>query len=67
MGEGGPELAPIIQWDPCGSTDPSVYNEPELASALNSTWKMIADALNHRTATYLEEICSPPSGLSEEE
>jgi hypothetical protein len=41
--------------------------DSELAAARDSTWNMIAGALNRWTAADLEEICSLPSGLSEEE
>ena len=67
MGEGSPELAPIAHWDPA---DPEESPEPdaaELVDGLNSSWQMIAGALNRWTADDLPQEFAPPDALTEEE
>jgi hypothetical protein len=67
MGEGSPELAPIMHWDPADKVEQSPLVASELVVGLESTWGMIADALARWTAADLERVFPPPASLSEEE
>lgn len=69
MGEGNPDLAPLMHWDPADNArQPApVLTSAELVAGLESTWHMIADALAHWTAADLEHLFPGPSVLSEEE
>jgi uncharacterized damage-inducible protein DinB len=67
MGQGSPDLAPIMQWDPGDFPNPPAHEAAELVAALESTWGMIADALARWTAADLGYVFSPPTALSEAE
>jgi uncharacterized damage-inducible protein DinB len=67
MGEGNPDLAPIANWDPQETEHDITVDTPELVTALNSTWQMIADSLARWTAADLPHTFPPPSQLSAEE
>ena len=67
MGEGSPELAPIAHWDPADVAWQPVHEVDELLAGLDSTWQMIADALDRWTPADLSRIFSPPDALTEEE
>jgi uncharacterized damage-inducible protein DinB len=53
MGEGGPEIAPLEQWDLEGAPPRSAA---ELISGLESTWQMIQTALVRWTPADLDEV-----------
>ena len=67
MGEGSPDLAPIMHWDPGDNEVPSALESAELVAGLEATWHMIADALARWTPADLGHIFPPPTFLSEEE
>jgi uncharacterized damage-inducible protein DinB len=67
MGEGRPELAPIVHWDPADPVEVAPRTTPELVDGLEATWEMIATALNHWTAADLGRMFPPPDALSAEE
>jgi len=67
MGEGSPDLAPIAHWDPQDKEEQFTLEATELVVGLESTWKMIHDALAHWTPADLEHLFSPPVSMSEEE
>lgn len=67
MGEGSPDLAPIMHWDPADTTQSPTLETDELITALEMTWDMIGDALARWTADDLAYVFSPPSALSESE
>ena len=67
MGEGSPDLAPIIQWDPGDVAKPPTLAAAELVAGLESTSGMIADALARWTAADLGQVFSPPVILSDAE
>lgn len=45
MGEGSPDLAPIMHWDPGDNEVPPTLASAELVAGLEATWHMIAQAL----------------------
>ncbi|HEY6541727.1 MAG TPA: DinB family protein [Ktedonobacteraceae bacterium] len=67
MGEGSPELAPIMGWDPGDNEAPPVLTSAELVGALEATWQMIAAALARWTPADLGQMFPPPAFLSEGE
>lgn len=67
MGEGNPDLAPIMHWDPADDPNQPLITTAELIIGLESTWDMIADALSRWTADDLSHVFAPPSSLSEAE
>lgn len=67
MGEGGPELAPIAHWDPADPVEQAPLDAPALVAGLDSTWRLIADALAHWTPADLDTIFSPPAQMQEDE
>ncbi|HET9112093.1 MAG TPA: DinB family protein, partial [Ktedonobacterales bacterium] len=67
MGEGSPDLAPIAHWDPADEAEKPTLGATELVAGLESTWRMIADALNRWTPADLAEMIQPPAALREEE
>ncbi len=67
MGEGEPELASYLRWDPSGSAEPPSIGAAELVDGLAATWAMIESSLARWTATDLEENFAAPSVLSLEE
>jgi uncharacterized damage-inducible protein DinB len=67
MGEGSPDLAPIAHWDPADDVEQPPLSAAELVAGLESTWRMIADALARWTPADLERVFSPPAALKEEE
>ena len=67
MGEGSPDLAPIMGWDLGVVAAPPTLDATELVAGLKSTWRMIDSALARWTVTDLGHIFSPPAVLSEAE
>jgi uncharacterized damage-inducible protein DinB len=67
MGEGSPDLAPIMHWDPADQEEQFTLNADELVGGLKSTWGMIAKALTRWTPNDLGSVFEPPASLSEEE
>jgi uncharacterized damage-inducible protein DinB len=67
MGEGSPDLAPIAHWDPADDVEQPPLSAAELVAGLESTWRMIADALARWTPADLERVFAPPAALKEEE
>jgi uncharacterized damage-inducible protein DinB len=67
MGEGNPDLAPIMRWDPGVEPETPALEAAELVAALESTWSMIADALACWTVADLQHVFYPPVALSEAE
>src|ERR1700687_373097 len=67
MGEGSPDLAPIMRWDPGDSEEPPALESAELVAGFEATWHMIAVALARWTAADLGHIFPSPPFLSEEE
>ncbi|MEO7022256.1 MAG: DinB family protein [Ktedonobacteraceae bacterium] len=67
MGQGSPDLAPIIHWNPGDEEGLPVRSASELAAGLEATWHMIADALARWTPADLGHVYQPPASLSEEE
>ena len=67
MGEGNPELAPIMHWDPSDEGVQPMRKADELVAGLESTWGMIAQALASFTPTDLGRVFAPPASLSEAE
>lgn len=67
MGEGSPDLAPIAHWDPADPVEQPALNAAELVAGLESTWRMITEALTRWTPADLGRVFSPPASLSEEE
>ena len=67
MGEGSPDLAPIMHWDPTDAEAAPPLTAAELVVGLEATWQMIADALARWTAADLEHVFPIPASLSEEE
>jgi uncharacterized damage-inducible protein DinB len=64
MGEGKPDLAPIVHWD---EERQLVRDAAELVAGLEATWQMIADALARWTPADLGHSFSSPMFLSDEE
>ncbi len=64
MGEGSPDLAPVVHWD---EDDQPLRSAAELIAALESTWRMIADALARWTPADLGHVFPGPPSLTEEE
>src|SRR5262250_437855 len=56
MGEGSPELAPIMRWDPGEGVEPPALEAAELVAGLESTWGMIAQALGRWTPADLGHV-----------
>ena len=67
MGEGSPDLAPILKWDPSDLGEPPVIQPVELIAGLQSTWEMVANALAQWTSSDLGRVIAPPKTLSQEE
>ncbi|MGZ3646957.1 MAG: DinB family protein [Ktedonobacteraceae bacterium] len=67
MGEGSPDLAPIVRWDPGDNEVPPALASTELVAGLEATWHMIAQALARWTPADLGQIFPPPAFLSEGE
>ncbi len=67
MGEGSPELAPIVHWDPADYEYQPPGDPVELLAGLKASWNMIADSLARRTVVDLEQVFQPPAALREEE
>jgi uncharacterized damage-inducible protein DinB len=67
MGEGSPDLAPIAHWDPADDVEQAPLGAADLVAGLESTWRMIADALARWTPADLERVFAPPAALKEEE
>lgn len=67
MGEGEPELASYLPWDPGGSTEPPSIGAAELVAGLAATWAMVESALARWTVTDLDESFPAPKVLSLEE
>ena len=67
MGEGSPDLAPIAHWDPADEVEQPPLTAAELVAGLESTWRMITDALTRWTPANLEHVFQPPAALKEEE
>jgi uncharacterized damage-inducible protein DinB len=65
MGEGGPELAPLAQWDPGVYMPPPVAQVEELVAGFESTWRLIHLVLDRWTVADLDRAFSPPNSLSE--
>jgi uncharacterized damage-inducible protein DinB len=53
LGEGGPELAPMVQWDDDGAPPRSA---DELTGGLVATWKVMQEAMGHWTPADLAEV-----------
>jgi len=67
MGEGSPDLATIAHWDPADTVEQPPLDAPALVAGLETTWRMIADALDRWTPADLAHTFSPPAVMSEEE
>jgi uncharacterized damage-inducible protein DinB len=67
LGEGKPELAQYLSWDPSGKAEPPTVTAPELVDGLAMTWAMIGDALARWTVGDLAENFPAPKSLSLEE
>ena len=67
MGQGSPELAPILRWDAGAGMEAPLHEADELVGALEATWSMISGALARWTAADLGHVFSPPAALSEAE
>jgi uncharacterized damage-inducible protein DinB len=67
MGQGSPDLAPILHWNPGDQEEPPALSAAELVAGLQSTWGMIAQALARWTPADLGHRFSNPPFLSEEE
>jgi uncharacterized damage-inducible protein DinB len=67
MGEGSPDLAPILKWDPSDFGEPPMLQPAEIITGLQSTWEMVANALAGWTSSDLERVIAPPKSLSKEE
>jgi hypothetical protein len=65
MGEGSPELAPIMHWGPGEGVEPSALEEASLVAGPESTWGLITQALASWTPADLGHVFSPPASLSE--
>ena len=57
MGEGGPEIASLMTWDDDGQ---SMRSASELASGLETTWRLIAECLSRWTPADLETTFAHP-------
>lgn len=64
MGEGSPELAPLMRWDPAVEPEPPARAAAELVAGLEATWEMISGALVRWTVPDLAQVFSPPTVLS---
>jgi uncharacterized damage-inducible protein DinB len=53
LGEGGPELAPMVQWDDDGAPSRSAG---ELVGGLVATWKVMREAMGRWTPVDLAEV-----------
>ncbi|MBV9257235.1 MAG: DinB family protein [Ktedonobacteraceae bacterium] len=67
MGEGSPDLVPIMHWNPGDEEEPPILQAAELVAGLESTWSMISQALTRWTLADLGRIFPPPASLSKEE
>jgi uncharacterized damage-inducible protein DinB len=67
MGQGSPDLACFLRWDPSEGGALPVVEASELVAALNSSWEMVADALARWTPSDLQQVIHPPATLSDEE
>jgi uncharacterized damage-inducible protein DinB len=67
MGEGSPELASIAHWDPNDEVYQPVSETSELVAGMETTWQLIADALECWTVADLPQLFSPPAAMGEEE
>ena len=61
MGEGSPDLAPIVHWD---EDEQPARSADELVVALEDTWRVIADALARWTPADLGQVFPGPPSLS---
>jgi uncharacterized damage-inducible protein DinB len=66
-GQGGPEVAPIVHWDPADPVEQPPLEPAALLAGLETTWQMVLSALEHWTPADLETIYQPPAALSEAE
>jgi uncharacterized damage-inducible protein DinB len=53
LGEGGPELAPMVQWDDDGAPPRSA---DELVRGLGATWEIMQEAIGRWTPADLAEV-----------
>jgi uncharacterized damage-inducible protein DinB len=67
MGQGDPDLAPLAHWDPADVEHTPVSDPGELIAGLETTWELVAGALDGWTQTDLARVFSPPDALTEEE
>jgi uncharacterized damage-inducible protein DinB len=67
MGQGGPDLAAILDWDAAEPAQQTARSSAELVAGLESTWQMIHAALEQWTPADLTRVVQPPAALSEEE
>lgn len=67
MGEGSPDLMTFAQWDPLYDTEQPLRTASELVAGLETTWRMIAAALERWTPDDLDEVFRPGSYLTETE
>lgn len=67
MGEGSPDLASMIPWNPGEAEAPPTLDTTELIAGFESTWSMIAQALECWTPADLGHFFAPPTSLSEAE
>lgn len=67
MGQGSPDLAPLVHWDPADQAYQPPLTVTELGAGLKSSWDMIARALASWTAADLERVFTPPAAVSEAE
>lgn len=61
MGEGGPEIAALVNWD---GDDQPVRSAHELVSGLETTWRLIEGCLNRWTPADLEVTFPHPRHTS---
>jgi uncharacterized damage-inducible protein DinB len=67
MGEGNPDLAPLAHWDPQDKAEQFTLPASELVAGLESTWRMIENALARWTPADLDYVFPCPASLSEED
>jgi len=63
MGEGSPELAPIMRWDPGEGVEPPALEAAELVAGLETTWSLIQHCLARWTAADLDQTFQRRGGL----
>ena len=64
VGEGGPEIRSLTNWD--GEGQP-VRSSAELVAGLEATWAIIESALARYTVADLAHVFEPPTSLTERE